>query len=92
MPQIFRIGSYWVFFWVAEGMPLEPIHVHVSQGVPNGNATKLWITKAGKCFLCHNNSRIPAHELRNIMAVIEARSKEIETKWLDYFGEICYFC
>ena len=59
MPQIFKIGSYWVFFWANESDPLEPIHVHVCEGAPNANATKIWITKAGKCYLCHNNSRIP---------------------------------
>ena len=59
MPQIFKIGSYWVFFWANESDPLEPIHVHVCEGAPNANATKIWITRAGKCYLCHNNSRIP---------------------------------
>ncbi len=27
MPQIFRIGSYWVYFWSDESKPLEPVHV-----------------------------------------------------------------
>ena len=54
MPQVFRIGSYWVYFWTNENEPLEPIHVHVAQGSPRPNATKIWITKAGKCYLCHN--------------------------------------
>lgn len=31
MPQVFRIGSYWVYFWTNENEPLEPIHVHVAQ-------------------------------------------------------------
>ncbi len=30
MPQVFRLGSYWVYFWTNEGKPLEPIHVHIS--------------------------------------------------------------
>ena len=30
MPQIFKIGSYWVFFWSNESDPLESVHVHVS--------------------------------------------------------------
>ena len=32
MPQVFKIGSYWVYFWLDETIPLEP--VHVSQGKP----------------------------------------------------------
>ncbi len=91
VPQVFKIGSYWVFFWSNESDPLEPIHVHVCQGAPNGNATKIWITRAGKCYLAHNNSRIPPRTLRNIMEIIEARSGEIIAKWIAYFGQIDYF-
>ena len=25
MPQIFRIGAYWVYFWSNENRPLEPV-------------------------------------------------------------------
>lgn len=35
MPQIFKIGSYWVYFWANESDPLEPVHVHVSPGAPS---------------------------------------------------------
>ncbi len=34
MPQVFRIGAYLVYFWLNEGMPLEPIHVHIAEGTP----------------------------------------------------------
>ena len=27
MPQVFKIGSYWVYFWSDENKPLEPNHV-----------------------------------------------------------------
>ena len=78
MPQVFKIGSYWVYFWANENDPLEPIHVHVSQGAPSSNATKIWITRA--------------RVLRNIMAIIEARSDEVIAKWMNFFGEVRYFC
>ena len=92
MPQIFRMGNYWIFFWTNENLQLEPIHVHISEGKPAENATKVWITGSGKCLLCNNNSRIPDHTLKNIMRTIEARSDEIINKWIEYFGEIKYFC
>ena len=25
MPQVFKIGSYWVYFWANENKPLEPV-------------------------------------------------------------------
>ena len=92
MPQIFKVGSYWVFFWANENEPLEPIHVHVACGKPSPNSTKIWITSAGKCLLANNISDIPMTVLRNIMRVIEARSSEVIDKWIGFFGEINYFC
>ena len=92
MPQIFKIGSYWIYFWSNESDPIEPIHVHVAEGSPIPNATKIWITKKGKCYLCNNNSHIPKKVLNNIMRIIEARSSEVTQKWYDFFGKIDYFC
>lgn len=92
MPQVFKVGSYWVYFWANEGQPLEPVHVHVCEGAPSGSATKIWITRTGKCLLCHNNSKIPDKALRNIMRVIEARSVEIIQKWGQFFPETTFFC
>ena len=60
MPQVFKIGSYVVFIWYAESNPLEPIHVHISEGKPVPHATKVWITKDGKCSLANNNSKLPS--------------------------------
>lgn len=91
MPQIFKVGTWTVFFWSNESEPLEPIHVHIGTKA-SPNATKVWLTSTGKCYLCHNRSRIPQHELRMILRLIEARSKQVEDAWLSHFGEISYFC
>ena len=92
MPQVFKIGSYWVYFWTSENRPLEPVHVHISEGKPVQNATKVWITSSGKTLLANNNSNIPAVTLRNIMRILETRSDEIISKWIKYFGEDKYYC
>ena len=92
MPQVFKIGAYWVYFWSNENDPLEPVHVHVAEGKPRPNGTKIWITSTGKCLLENNNSQISDKVLRNIMRVIEARSDEIIEKWRNFFGEVRYYC
>ena len=91
-PQILRIGPYSIYFWSNEGKPLEPIHVHISEGRANSTATKLWITSTGKVILCNNNSQIPDKILKRLIRVVEANSSEIIEEWLNRFGEICYFC
>jgi len=92
IPPVFKIGSYWVYFWSNENKPLEPVHVHVAQGMPSANGTMFWITKAGKCYLRNTNAGIPEHILRNIMKIIEARSSEVLQKWHGYFGDTTFFC
>lgn len=92
MPQIFKIGQYLVYFWASENNPLEPIHVHIAMGTPVANATKVWITQAGGCVLCNNNSQIPSHILRNLMEIIAARSTEVIDKWEQFFGEATFYC
>lgn len=92
MPQLFKVGSYRVYFWANENEPLEPVHVHIAQGAPGPDATKIWITRRGKCMLCHNRSQIPDFILRNIMPVIEARSEAVTEAWRSFFGEVRYYC
>ena len=70
MPQVFKIGSYWVYFWANENKPLEPVHVHISKGKPTANATKLWITKSGKCLLANNNSEYNRNDYKNSKELI----------------------
>ena len=57
MPQIFKIGSYIVYFWSDEGLPTEPVHVHVAEGRPIPNGTKIWITKSLHGIVAHNKSK-----------------------------------
>lgn len=59
MPQIFKVGSFVIYFWSNENNPTEPIHVHVSEGKAVANSTKIWITNTGRALLCNNNSKGP---------------------------------
>ena len=92
MPQIYRIGPYILYFWSIESDPLEPLHVHITEGQASANATKIWITSTGKAVLCNNMSRIPERILSRIIRFVEANSKDIEEKWIEHFGEVRYYC
>ena len=92
MPQELKIGPYSVYFWSNEGNPLEPVHVHISEGKAVSNATKVWITSAGKTLICNNDSAIPERVLRRLLRVIEANAQKIIVDWLTHFGEISYYC
>lgn len=92
MPQLFRIGGYIVYLWTNEGLPPEPVHVHIKKGVPSADGTKVWITKSGHALLAHNKSRIPQKELLELMRIIEANSERIVSKWQEIFEETRYYC
>ena len=70
MPQLLRIGPYSIYFWSNEGDPLEPIHVHISEGRAKSTATKIWITSTGNVILSNNNSQIPERILKKLMRMI----------------------
>lgn len=92
MIHLFDVGEYWVFFCSYENRPLEPVHVHVCKSAPNGSATKIWLTRAGGCVLCNNNSGIPDPALHGIMDAIEARSREVIDRWTGFFGRAEFYC
>lgn len=92
MPQLFRIGEYIVYFWSNEGMPTEPVHVHIAKGDSTPYATKIWITQDGRALICSNSSRIPMNELRLILRAIEANSGRIIKKWIEHFEGIHFYC
>ena len=92
MPQIFRLGSYIVYFWSNENEPLEPIHVHVATGKPRPNATKIWLTQTGKTLVMEWKSDINTKDQNDILRMIEANNRYIVDKWYEQFGEVSYYC
>lgn len=49
---------------------MEPIHVHISKGMPTANSTKVWLTKSGGCIVANNNSKIPEKDLRELLEAV----------------------
>ena len=92
MPNLFHVGGYWVYFWSNEN--IEPIHVHVSEGRPMENATKIWLTSKGGCILANNNSKIPQSKLKDIMDVVEAQFFYICRRWQEHMKteDIHFYC
>lgn len=92
MPQLLRIGPYVIYFWSNESEPLEPVHVHIAEGRPVAEGTKIWITSTGRALLCHNRSNLPERLLNRMMRLIEANSATFVSEWERHFGELRYYC
>jgi len=84
--------GYTIYFWSNENN--EPVHVHISQGAPSPNATKVWLTSAGGCVVANNSSKIPQKDLNKLLSAIQAHFFIICRKWKEYFflDELKFYC
>ena len=92
MPNLFECLGYKIYFWSNEN--LEPIHVHISKGVPTANSTKVWLTKSGGCIVANNDSKIPTKDLNNLLESIAVNYFLIVSEWKNFFGanEVKFYC
>ncbi|MBR2215230.1 MAG: DUF4160 domain-containing protein [Selenomonadaceae bacterium] len=79
--------GYVIYFWINEGTPTEPIHVHVAKGKPTSGATKIWITKTG-VMLDHNDSKIPRKDLAKLLSFINDNRNTLIAKWAMRFEQV----
>lgn len=76
------------YFWSNEqsGNTLEPIHIHISKGIPSPNATKLWLLQSGGVELCHNGSQLSEQELSKAIEYVKTNYNSIVAAWYQHFG------
>lgn len=89
MPVYIRAAGYKVYFWTNEGD--EPIHFHVTKGVPSENDTKIWVLSNGSFLLAHNKSKIPQKDLLKIFLVMKDSYFEFLSFWKIYHPETIQF-
>ena len=81
MPVIFFDAGYRFHFYSREGVPLEPVHVHVAKR-GEGDA-KLWLYP--EVAIAYNHG-FDARTQRWLIAVVEERRAEIESAWHEHFN------
>ena len=80
MPTVFRDGGFRFFFYSNEGVPREPVHVHVEK---DDLEAKFWLRpQVGMAY----NGGYDARALRELIGMIEANTDRIERAWNEYFG------
>lgn len=81
MPVVFRYGAFRVFFYSNEGIPREPIHVHVRQGDAEA---KVWLDPE---VAIAESRRFNARTLGEILELVSARRQQIEEAWHGHFRD-----
>jgi hypothetical protein len=81
MPVIYRWRGYRFFFFSNEGIPPEPMHIHVQKGE---SIAKFWMQPSIKVAEAYKMS---PRELRELMTKAEEQRDLIERSWYERFGD-----
>lgn len=80
MPVIFRYRGFSFFSYSNEGMPREPVHVHVEKA---DMEAKFWLKPEVRVAY---NDGYDARTLRELLEIVEASKDRIERAWDEFFG------
>lgn len=78
MPVVLRYKGF--KFYSSEGIPREPVHVHVRGG---GCEAKFWLRPSVRLAV---NAGFNPRQLREIEAVVEWNKVRIEEAWREHFA------
>ena len=86
MPRYRRILQYLIYYWSAEGKPLEPLHFHVAMQ-PGQNKTKVWILTDGSMQVAYRTPDVSEQQLNRIMKIMSLYIDDYTKEWETFFGE-----
>ena len=81
MPSVLRYKGYNFFFYSNEGVPREPLHVHVRQA---STTAKIWLEPD---VMVADSFGMTAQELRELVRVARKNRSVFEKAWKNHFQE-----
>ena len=81
MPVVLRYKGYVFFFYSNEGVPREPLHVHVRRDT---SIAKIWLEPEA---IVADSSGFTAKELRELVKVARAHAADFAQAWKDHFRD-----
>ena len=80
MPTIFRYKGYRFFFYSNEGVPREPLHVHVRKGE---HVAKFWLEPE---LSVASSYGMNSSELKELLSVADENKERIREYWNAHFS------
>jgi hypothetical protein len=80
MPVVFRLDGWRFHFYSWEGMPREPVHIHVAKA---GADAKLWLSPVVRFAYTRG---LTTQQQRWIYNVVIEHRDEIEKAWHEFFA------
>ncbi len=79
MPTVFRYREFRFFFYSNEGIPREPVHIHVEK---DDRGAKFWLYPEVRVAY---NDGYDARTLRELLEIVATNKARIERAWNDFF-------
>jgi hypothetical protein len=80
MPVVFQHRGFKFFFYSNEGIPREPVHIHVQK---DNVEAKFWLIPEVRVAY---NDGYNARKLRELLEIVEHNRDRIERAWNEFFG------
>ncbi|MDY4281307.1 MAG: DUF4160 domain-containing protein [[Pasteurella] mairii] len=79
MPIVLTYKGYKIYFYSNEGVPLEPVHVHIDK---SGKTAKIWLKPVSLAY----NYGLSSKELKEICDYLQKYEQFIVEVWNDFFN------
>lgn len=80
MPVVVTVNGFRFFFYSNEGMPREPLHVHVTRA---GNEAKVWVEPN---VAIATSRGFNSNELSQVEALTLQYTELIRSRWNEHFS------
>ncbi|HDS84691.1 MAG TPA: DUF4160 domain-containing protein [Phycisphaerales bacterium] len=81
MPTVFRHKGYRFFFYSNEGIPPEPLHIHVRKGE---QVAKIWLEPE---IVVDHSYGMKSAELKELCAIVADNKQLIREFWNEHFND-----
>ncbi|MFY1026525.1 hypothetical protein CFY87_00345 [Actinobacillus seminis] len=79
MPIVLTYRGYKIYFYSNEGLPLEPVHVHIDKA---GKTAKVWLNPISVAYVYGFSSK----EIKEICNYLQKYEHFIVEVWNDFFN------
>jgi len=80
MPVVLRYKGYRFFFYSNEGIPPEPLHIHIRKGE---SVAKFWLEPQAELAESYG---MDSAELAELMKIADENKEIIRSYWNDHLG------
>lgn len=88
MPVYLKSGEFRIYFWSNERN--EPVHFHVSTGIPSSGDTKVWVLSDGTFEVARRSRNLKDSDFKRVIALMSGCVDDYTEFWKQAQGRVIY--